>query len=210
MAANLTRRFPTHFISARRPNRMLPSINRDSPVHPLIRLLTTSIHLESDLAIKKEETEAKEAAAVKEEGSGEEEEEEGDEGGDYVNKETGEVGGPKGPEPTRIPPLNSQLSEYYSSTPLEAVLWHISRKIATACPLYSGDPSSMVSTNVWTTSSSAATLFCPASDEETILVSSTIAFSTIEELDSPTSSRRRYEMRPEETNSGTKCGYCMS
>ncbi|GAB2212985.1 hypothetical protein Droror1_Dr00020995 [Drosera rotundifolia] len=96
MAANLTRRFPAHFISAR-PNPTLPSINRDSLIHPLIRSLTTSIHPESDLAIKKEETEAKEAAA--EEGSGEKEE--GDEGGEYVNKETGELGGPKGPEPTR-------------------------------------------------------------------------------------------------------------
>ncbi|GAB2214580.1 hypothetical protein Drorol1_Dr00018935 [Drosera rotundifolia] len=164
MAANLTRRFPTHFISAR-PNRTLPSINRDSLIHPLIRSLTTSIHPESDLAIKKEETESKEAAAVTEEGSGEEEE--GDEGGEYVNKETGEVGGPKGPEPTRVllehslktrrrflarflarhvpstlnyrspgmTPSLSMISLYFSLQ-----LWHISSKIATACSLHSGDP----------------------------------------------------------------------
>ncbi|CAK7324154.1 unnamed protein product [Dovyalis caffra] len=32
----------------------------------------------------------------------EEEEEDDDDGGEYVNKETGEIGGPRGPEPTRF------------------------------------------------------------------------------------------------------------
>ncbi|GAB2212984.1 hypothetical protein Drorol1_Dr00020994, partial [Drosera rotundifolia] len=92
-------------------------------------------------------------------------------------------------------PSLSMISLYFSLQ-----LWHISSKIATACSLHSGDPSSIVSINVWITSSAAATLLSPASGEETILSSSTIAFSTIEEVDSPASSWRRYEMRSEETN----------
>ncbi|KAL3570590.1 hypothetical protein D5086_027839 [Populus alba] len=32
----------------------------------------------------------------------EEDEEDDEDGGEYVNKETGEIGGPKGPEPTRF------------------------------------------------------------------------------------------------------------
>ncbi|XVE64375.1 hypothetical protein DITRI_Ditri07aG0096000 [Diplodiscus trichospermus] len=39
--------------------------------------------------------------AVKIEKKEEEEKDDGDEDGDYMNKETGEVGGPRGPEPTR-------------------------------------------------------------------------------------------------------------
>ena len=39
--------------------------------------------------------------AVKENAEVENKEEEEEDGGDHVNKETGEVGGPKGPEPTR-------------------------------------------------------------------------------------------------------------
>lgn len=32
----------------------------------------------------------------------EEDDEDDEDGGEYVNKETGEIGGPKGPEPTRF------------------------------------------------------------------------------------------------------------
>ncbi|KAJ7959326.1 succinate dehydrogenase assembly factor 4, mitochondrial-like [Quillaja saponaria] len=49
----------------------------------------------------KDQGEAPKANLHGESREGLEEEEEKDEGDDHVNKETGEIGGPKGPEPTR-------------------------------------------------------------------------------------------------------------
>ncbi|GAB2283718.1 hypothetical protein Dimus_018214 [Dionaea muscipula] len=113
MTSNLSRRFATLILApAQLPKPGLPVIVSD-PVtgglvlNSVIRFMSSSTQLESRPDVghpKKEASKTTEASGgvMKDQKNGEGENEEADDEGEYVmNRETGEIGGPKGPEPTR-------------------------------------------------------------------------------------------------------------
>ncbi|KAJ9164293.1 hypothetical protein P3X46_023889 [Hevea brasiliensis] len=110
--SNLGRLFSTFFLNPYNPKLAMP-YTRSMPVsrsvcNSISRFISSSGHQQqqkSEEGLKrKEEIEnaIKQNPEIKSgEIEEEEEEEEEDEDGVHVNKETGEIGGPRGPEPTR-------------------------------------------------------------------------------------------------------------